>query len=340
MGLGSAKGVTGPIRDTVKSSNSDAANNSVRIRRTYGDFPAPSLTPRRGDGGIGVLDARSLGASRPQGPRLELSPAHKARIEANRIRRGAAAAVAGKVLRAGNRNLRGGGRGGRRRNPRRRADGKNTEEDEGENWAAVEARVNARLAPPPRRWHDHEPEDVSLEDLRVDWPSIATGNVGMVESVQEKLRWMSRRMQHGYDTPQELAERLHECEMVHFESAEEKEQVLKAARELVKGIPSWVSKRPGLHRRARDVTFQSVGDRDRTVLGDEFIKGHYPPIEGDKKQSHRFLDEVVRILGTNETYHAREKGQLLDTIQKLLPQPQAQAQAQAQLPPKPAEVTS
>lgn len=327
MGIGTIGRTRAQTGQGTKFSTSDATDGPLRIRREHRDFPPPSSTPPRATGGYGILDVRSLGASRPQGPRLQLSAADKARIAAKRRSRGAAAATAGDVLRAGGRGLGARGRGGDKRGRGRRAESKNSEDDEGDDMGPAEALARAGLAPRPREWIDHTPEDLSLDDLRVDWPSIVTGDVGMVESVREKLRWMSRRMQHGYDTPQELAERLHEWEMVHFESAEEKEQVLKAARESVKRTPSWVSKRPGLNRRAKDATFQSVGERDRTVLSDEFIKGHYPPIAGDRKQSHRFLDEVVRILGTNETYHAREKGQLLETIQKLLPQPQAPAPA-------------
>lgn len=202
-------------------------------------------------------------------------------------------------------------------------------EDEGtaEEIAEGNAKLEAHFAPPPRKWVDHVPEDLSLEDLRVDWPTIPTGSVGMVTGIEEKLRWMARRMQHGYDTPQQLAQRLHKGkELVHFESAEEKEEVLKIARGLAERAASRTTERTGTEVQPKDNSFEPIREKDRAVLSEELIKGVYPPIEAVKaakkaeggKQTPAFLNEVVRMLGNNETYHAKEKEQLCFTIQKLL----------------------
>ena len=190
-----------------------------------------------------------------------------------------------------------------------------------EETAEVEAKVEAHLAPPPRKWVDHIPEDLSLEDLRVDWPTIPTGRVGLVTGIEEKLRWMARRMQHDYESPLHLAQKLHRGkELVHFESAEEKEEVLRIARELAERAASRVTERTGSQVTPKDNSFEPIREADRAVLSEELIKGVYPAVtvESMEKKKPGFLNEVVRVLGNNETYHARETGQLCLTIQKLL----------------------
>jgi hypothetical protein len=315
MGIGSSTTMRDQQQGTTKFTTSDTTDTPLKITRQYKDYGSTSFT-----GGNRNFDARSLGAPGPPGQRLELSPAIRARIEANRRSRGAAAAGAGRMLRAG-------GRGGLSRAPgrgdgrmRRRRENMDRDDNDGEDLAEIDAKVEAHMAPPPREWVDHTPEDLSLEDLRVDWPTVPTGEVGMVTGVEEKLRWMARRMQHGYDTPQELAQRLRHGKLVHFESEEEKNEVLKVAGALT---AERVKQREDKDITPTDARFVSVRKEDRARLSDDLIKGSYPPIEGVKggrqgKQTHAFLDEVVRILGNNETYNARDRGQLYYTIQKLL----------------------
>ncbi len=329
IGIGSRTTMRDQQQKPTKFTTTDATGTRVRITREYKDFPAPRSTPTHGRGGYGNLDARSLGASRPPGQRLELSPAARARIQANARSRGAAAAGAGRLLRFGGRGEgRGGGAGGRGGNRARRRSEQDVDAENDEDLAEIEANVEAHMAPPPREWVDHTPEDLSLEDLRVDWPTIPTGKVGMATGVEEKLRWMARKMQHGYDPPQELAHRLHKGHgLVHFESADEKEEVLKIAQQLADKSASNRTERTGEEALPKVVNFASISQKERAVLRAELIQGTYPPLEavkrsGEKEKGRKnpaFLDEVVRILGNNETYHEREKGQLYETIQKLLP---------------------
>jgi hypothetical protein len=338
MGIGYRTAMRNRRQATSKSTTTDATETPIKITRHYQDFPAPVSTSRRSNSGN--IDARSLGASRPQGQRLGLSAAVKARLNANRRDRGAAAATAGTFLRnAGRGGVGARGPTGNRFNRGRRAEDLKHEDDEREEMKQALAKLQERMAPPPRQWLDHTPEDLSLEDLRVDWPNIPTGDVGMVEEVRSKLRWMSRKMQHGYDAPQELALRMHRGEMVHFESEAEREEVLKLARELAEKKAGMLTERRGEVVEPEDSTFQSLGDGDRRALSEELIKGIYPQVappgdngKGKEKHSPAFLGEVVRMLGNNETYHAREQGQLVETIQRLLapqqqkqkPQPQPQ----------------
>ncbi len=345
------------------SSTDSATNTPLKITRLYRDFAPPgssSGVSRRG--GSGNLDARSLGTSRLQGPRLELAPAVRARIEANRRSRGAAAAGAGRMLRATGGRGRGGGdggdgrRGGREggagggRNQRRR---ENVDfEAEGDSAASREAdaKIEAHFGPPPREWVDHVPEELSLADLRVDWPSIPTGKIGMVTGLEEKLRWAARRMQHGYESPHELAERLHRGqELVHFESEQEKEQTLEIARGLAQRAADQRTERTGLEVKPTHSSFAPIRDKDRVLLARDFIRGEYPPIEagvemrkgkGEAKEAGRgktpaFLTDVVRMLANNETYHAKEKEQLVSTIQGLLSTTQRRVRLQSPAGPGP-----
>lgn len=162
------------------------------------------------------------------------------------------------------------------------------------------------MAPPPREWVDHTPVELSLEELRVDWPAVPTGRVGLVNGVEEKLRWMARKLPHGYDTPEELAMRVRQGKLVRFENVEEKRLALKAAN-------------------VRWKNFEGISHQDRVVLGKELIRGVYPGGRGagaggrgEGKEAAPFVDEVIRILGNNETYQAKQKDQLCATIQSFL----------------------
>lgn len=156
------------------------------------------------------------------------------------------------------------------------------------------------MAPPPRKWVDHQPVELSLEELRLDWPTMPVGRVGLVNGVEEKLRWMARKLQHGYDTPEELGARVRQGKLVRFENLEEKRLALKAAN-------------------VRWKNFEGISEGDRKVLSGELIRGVYPGGEqGEKNKNPPFVDEVIRILGNNETYQATQKDQLCATIQTFL----------------------
>ena len=130
---------------------------------------------------------------------------------------------------------------------------------------------------------------------------------------------MARRMQHGYDTPQELAQRMQKGKMVHFESEQEKEEVLKLVKEGAEKRAELLTEEEGVEKKAKRFGFQAVREAERNVMAKEFIQGVYPSLRGEKQHSHQFLGEVVRMLGNNESYAEREKRQLLGTIRKLLP---------------------
>jgi hypothetical protein len=334
MGIGARQTMRDQNRQPANLPTSDANDTPLRITRTYMDFPAPtsSSSPRRGIT-ANPFNTASPGAPRPQGQRLVMSPEMRERIKARASQRGAAAAQAGNLLRAtggrgrgpGDRRT-GGNRGDRRL--RGRNDTAENEEGMGGDPDKLAQVVFERRGLPPRKWVDHTPEDLSIEDLRVDWPSIPTGQVGMVESVQEKLRWMARRMQHSYNTPQELAVRMQKGKMVYFESATEKEEVLKLVKEAEEKRADLLTEEEGFVKKPKRFGFQPVEEKDRNVLTKSLIQGVYPPINEPKQHSHQFLADVTRMLGNNETYADSEKRHLMGTILKLLPARRAPAPVQ------------
>ncbi|ERF71026.1 hypothetical protein EPUS_03306 [Endocarpon pusillum Z07020] len=335
MGLGSSSVVHNQQQNLPKFITADAVDTPVRITRQYRDFappsssgPSPAATAAWTPAPSAPLNRRVLGSN-------SVPP----------CARGGGAGGAGRMLRATG----GRGRGGRDRTRRRRDNNADMEEGgDSEHLKDAAAKIEAHLGPPPREWVDHVPEELSLEDLRVDWPSIPTGRTGMIMGVEEKLRWAARRIPHDYETPEDLAERLHRGqELVHFESAQEKEQVLQIARGLAERTADRITERTGKEVTPKESSFEGIREKDRVVLAREFVRGEYPPLEAGWKDMQTqtqkgkeggrkrpaFLGDVMRILGNNETYHAKEQEQLMSTIQGLLattPQRRVRAQAQAE----------
>ena len=219
-----------------------------------------------------------------------------------------------------------------------------------EEAAITAAKVEAHFAPPPRTWVDYVPENITIDQLRLDWPTLPSGNLAIIHGVEEKLRWMARRMQHGYNTPEELAVRLHlGKELVHFESPAEKEKVLVIAKRLAEEAAAKKTERTGQLVEPMDHSFEPIRQSDRAVLASDLIRGVYPLMQkppqggGDRgektmpkekemgmetqkgKQKEEtapaFMKEVRRMLGNNETYQAREMEKLCLTIQKLVRPP-------------------
>lgn len=272
-------------------------------------------------------------SARPVGPRLTLSPELKARLEAQRKARGAAAASAPGVMKAVGRRVGpdgqlGSGQRDRRRRPRKReaaesadAEGPQLSDDQ-LNQMAYDA-----FKPPDRVTKEHEPVDLTIEDLRADWPVVPSGGEALVEGVMGKMRWMARRLNHGYNTPQELAERLHEGEFMGFESQEEKEQILEAFRERTVQKADRLTDRKGEVVEPEDASFQAMAESERKQFAAQFVKGEYPV---KRKHAFPFMTEVDRMLNNNETYNPKQKAQLMDTIEALLPErrrPQASTRA-------------
>jgi hypothetical protein len=164
-----------------------------------------------------------------------------------------------------------------------------------------------------------------MEELHLDWPAIAIDGASLAESAQQKLEYLAKRIPHGYVSPQELAERFHKGQMVHFESEEERKEVLAIAAELAKSRADMLTERKGEPIAPEDMSFVDVSAEEKGRLGAKMVKGEYPAL-----QTHKFpfVNQIERNLRNNGTYHEMETSKFMEKIQSLLPANRGGQQAQ------------
>jgi len=92
-----------------------------------------------------------------------------------------------------------------------------------------------------------------MQDLSKDWPGIPAKSPGiaMTESVSQKLTWLARRMGE-YESPDELAKRLFDGEIVQFENAQERVEATKLAYEMALERAVTLAKRKGVEVKAEN----------------------------------------------------------------------------------------
>jgi hypothetical protein len=171
----------------------------------------------------------------------------------------------------------------------------------------------------------YEPKGMTMEELRLDWPATAIDGRGSTESVQQKLEFLAKRLPHGWLSPQELAERLHKGQMVHFESDEERKEVLAIAAELAQSRADTLAERKGEHIPPEDMSFADITAEEKERLAAKMVKGEYPGLQTHKLP---FLNQVQRNLRNNGTYHEMETSKFMEKIQSLLPANRGGQQAQ------------
>lgn len=250
----------------------------------------------------GIVDARRAAASPNAGQRLLL--------RRNLPTRTGSVSAAGKSGPFRGRAPRGGD-GNQRRRRRRESD--NRPEDDDEDPLSVHERlfgVKAEPKPVP-----YEPKGATMEELRLDWPATAMDGRGSTESVQQKLEFLAKRLPHGWLSSQELAERLHSGQMVHFESDEEKKEVLAIASGLAQARADMLTERKGESIPPEDMSFADIRADEKEGLASKMVKGEYPALQTHKLP---FLNQVERNLRNNETYHEMETSKFMEKIQSLL----------------------
>merc|ERR1711939_1210896 len=204
----------------------------------------------------------------------------------------------------------------------RRTARKAAEEDEDE--LDIEEKVghyiNTVIDPPPNPTEEiiHKPgQDMSIESLRADWPNTPLSATGLTETVQQRIEWLAHRLPHGYQTPQQLAERYVKGYFTRFESEEEKKEVLRLAEEMAQKRADEITERKNVEVKPRDMSFDDVVSRqaERQGLADTYVRGKYAEVQ---KQKMPFLDHVVENLNNNVTYKGPETDQFMQTVQKLM----------------------
>ncbi|KIV95497.1 hypothetical protein PV10_03146 [Exophiala mesophila] len=191
------------------------------------------------------------------------------------------------------------------------------EQDDGSTDAAFDEYVRTNLDPPvnPTEEIDHVPgKNMSLEELRKEWPNTPLTSVGLVESVQQRIEFLSHRLQHDYQTPMQLVERYQKGKFVRFESEEEKETVIKLATELAQQKADEAKATKGEDVPVEDMSFSNVAERadERKGLTEAYVKGKYPePV----KQKMPFMDDIAQALINNPTYNTLQAEEFLKSIE-------------------------
>lgn len=222
---------------------------------------------------------------------------------------------------------------------RRRRSAREGEEDE-DNSAAIEKDMDEYIAkyvdrpPNPTEPLPYNPTKMTLEDLRADWPNTAMTASGMTESVIQKIEWLARRLPHGYQYPEQIAEHYLKGNLTRFESEEEKQLVLKIAAEM-SAKTKQESDEGTLHKHetprfqvVEDPAFTSMTAKssDKDYLMHTGVKGDYGEVE---KQRYPFMQNAAKVLSNNESYGPAQMQKVLDRIQALIPQGRTPAAQQA-----------
>ncbi|EXJ67348.1 uncharacterized protein A1O5_09361 [Cladophialophora psammophila CBS 110553] len=184
----------------------------------------------------------------------------------------------------------------------------------------VEHYINTIVDPPvnPTTELPHVPgQDLSVSELRKDWPNTPLSNSGLVESVQQRIEWLAHRIPHGYQTPGQLAEWYTKGYFTRFESESEKEEVLKLAQEMARAEADKETEKTNVEVQPKDMEFDDVVTRaaERKGLADTYVRGVYPDV---KKQKMPFLDQIVRNLNNNATFPHGKTEQFMQTVQKVI----------------------
>lgn len=200
-------------------------------------------------------------------------------------------------------------------------------EDEGALNAQADEFINKYVNPPmnPTERLPYNPQNLTLNDFKADWPNTAMSTASMTESVVQKMEVLASRLPHGYQSPEQLAEHYLKGKLTRFESEEEKQLVLQIASDM-SAKTKQESAEGTLHKHetprfqiVEDPAFTSIGSKadDKSQLVQTGVKGEYGEVV---KQRYPFLQNAARMLNHNETYGPASSQKLLDRIQALIPQ--------------------
>lgn len=164
----------------------------------------------------------------------------------------------------------------------------------------------------------YNPKRQSSEDLQKDWPNTPLSSTGLTASVVQKIEWLARRIPHGYQTPEQLAEHFAKGNLTKFESEEEKQMVLKIAQDMAKQRAEKITEKKGEQVQPKDmsmVDLNTASDDKQSFLND-MVKGQFTELE---KQRMPFLDNILKTLRNNETYNPRETNKFMAKVQSMMP---------------------
>ena len=130
---------------------------------------------------------------------------------------------------------------------------------------------------------------------------------------------MGNRFISGYDSPQELAQRVCEGKRVLFAGRQEKTQVMELANEMAIEQAKKLSERKGQIVEPEDISFEVIGEEDRQALLGKLVSGICPKREAANLGASPVIADVMRNLRNNETYQATESTQFMEKLIGSLP---------------------
>jgi len=338
-----------PIIRKTQAGQDKAEPRQPLVRRTSDSGAAPALVIRRTAGPQGAQSGQTgqvLRRTAPQsasgsspGPVLRRTGAHQGGrpggqlLQRSRSPTGAAGRTGAPATGRGRQQKPQGPKVDKRRRKAREG-----EEDE-DSSAAVEKTMDDFIAnhvdrpPNPTEPLPYNPTKITLDQLRADWPNTAMTTSGMSESVVQKIEWLARRLPHGYQYPEQIAEHYLKGNLTRFESEEEKQQVLKIAAAM-SAQTKLESDEGTLHKHetprfqiVEDPAFTSMADKsaDKGYLVQTGVKGDYGEVP---KQRYPFMQNAARMLNNNGSYGPTQMQRVLDRVQSLIPQGRSPAAQQ------------
>lgn len=287
------------------------------IRREIVD--SPSNRPQRGQNSEAGFNARRPGP--PQGVSVLRRTAGNT-PQGQLLRRKGGVSQSGSTARRSPAGKDGQPQQGLQRRRRKPADRPraNVNEADVPTEAEIEAYLTKHIDRPdnPTEQITYNPTPQSAKELQKDWPNTPLSSTGLTASIVQKIEWLARRIPHGYQTPEQLAEHFAKGNLTKFESAEEKNMVIKIAQDMAKQRAEKITEKKGEQVKPKDMTIVDLNaiSNDKQSLVDSMIKGQYSELE---KQRMPFLDNIVKTLRNNETYNSLETNKFMAKIQSMMP---------------------
>ncbi|GAB7363543.1 hypothetical protein MBLNU230_g3810t1 [Neophaeotheca triangularis] len=151
--------------------------------------------------------------------------------------------------------------------------------------------------------------------------------------VEDRIRIIAEPTQDGFRHPPYLAQKLLNGGLIRFESHEEKDAVIAAAREIAERRGRIIAKRKGEDEPLEPINFDfaPLPEAVREATVDKMVKGKYDEeglLSGKSKYPKQpVLDGIARMTLKNGTYLSDDGERFLKKVQSLLP---SQAAQQAQ----------
>ncbi|KAK2749809.1 hypothetical protein FQN55_003045 [Onygenales sp. PD_40] len=240
-------------------------------------------------------------------------------------------------------NNRGPNRGPKPTGPRRRS--KNlSSQDSGANSSSFRTEMTpqeraAEEAAYLEQWENdrvkpvrYAPQGSSVENLQRTWPALPIGETGPVEALHERLVWMSERYVNSFEPTDLLAQRIHKGEWVYFNSEQEKNEAVEAAKKMAAERAEMLTERKAEVIEPEDMSFKPMNETQRKQLVSRLVTGEYEQEvkeERDTVPSHPFYTDVLRNLRNNPTYQGPHREQFLDVLATAMPKVKGQPRAKA-----------